>query len=46
MELFPLCYLPFAHTDLHTYLRQQDFSIVSMARSLVHQPDANYSCNL
>lgn len=30
----------------HTYLREQNFSIVSVACSLVHQPNANYSCNL
>lgn len=30
----------------HTYFRQQDFSIVPVSCSLVHQPNANYSSNL
>lgn len=34
------------HGETHTYFRKQDFSIMPVSCSLVHQPDANYSSNL
>jgi len=34
------------YTHIHTYLREQDFSVVSVSCSLVHQTDADYSSNL